>query len=182
MTADFGTGWLGLWRPPTQGVSSGHGAGFDTKHQHTLLTGTGLSQGGDGRGRERPTGVRAPVSSPTAAHPDPHAHSRHIHAQQSSMAGHGRGPPGVVGFGQGPGHQRVGQVGAALDASAALRLPVDLGHAFEVNEVAETQRRQVQPGLLAITCRLDGDAHLRVVRRPTASVVLPLPQPALAWR
>lgn len=88
----------------------------------------------------------------------------------------------MVGLGQGPGHQRVSQVGAALDAPAALSLPVDLGHAFEVNEVAEAQRRQVQPGLLTIACRLDGDAHLRVVGRPTASVVLPLPQPALARR
>lgn len=98
------------------------------------------------------------------------------------MAGHGHGPPGVVRFGQGPGHQRVSQVGATLDASAALGLPVDLGHAFKVNEVAETQWRQIKPGLLTIACCLDGDAHLRIVRRPTASVVLPLPQPALAWR
>lgn len=182
MTADFGTRGLGLWRSPAKSVSSRHGPRFDTEHQHTLLTGAGLSQGGDGRGRERPTGVRAPVSSPAAAHPDPHAHPGHIHTQQASMAGHRHGPPGVVGFGQGPGHQRVSQVGAALDASAALRLPVDLGHVFKVDEVAEAQRRQVQPGLLTIACRLDGDAHLRVVRRPTASVVLPLPQPALTWR
>jgi len=88
----------------------------------------------------------------------------------------------MVRLGQGPGHQRVSQVGAALDAPAALCLPVDLGHAFEVNEVAETQRCQVQPGLLTISCRLNGDAHLCVVRRPTASVVLPLPQPALSRR
>lgn len=98
------------------------------------------------------------------------------------MRRHGRGPPGVVGLGQGPGNEGVSQVGAALDASAALRLPIDLGHAFKVNEVAETQWRQVQPGLLTITCCLDGNAHVRVVCRPTASVVLPLPQPALAWR
>lgn len=96
------------------------------------------------------------------------------------MAGHGHGSPCMMGLGQGAGHQWVSQIGAALDTSAALRLPVDLGHAFEVNEVAETQRRQVQPGLLTITCCLDGDAHLRIVRCPTASVVLPLPQPALA--
>lgn len=88
----------------------------------------------------------------------------------------------MVRLGQGPGHQRVSQVGAALDASAALRLPIDLGHAFKVNEVAETQRRQVQPGLLTVTRCLDRNAHLSVVCRPTASVVLPLPQPALAWR
>ena len=77
----------------------------------------------------------------------PIAHPGHVHTEQSSVAGHRRRPPGVVGLGQGPGHQRVRQVGATLDAPAALRLPVDLGHAFEVNEVAETQRRQVQPGL-----------------------------------
>lgn len=97
------------------------------------------------------------------------------------MAGQGQWPPGMLGFGQGPRHQRVGQVGAALDASAALRLAVDLRHVFQVNEIAEAQWRQVQPGLLTVTCCLDGDAYLRVVWCPAASVVLPLPQPALTW-
>lgn len=50
VTADFGAGWLGLRRPPTQGVGR-HGARLDAQHQHALLTGAGLSQGGDGRGR-----------------------------------------------------------------------------------------------------------------------------------
>ena len=98
------------------------------------------------------------------------------------MSGHVRGTPGMVGFGKGPGHEWVRQVGAPLDASAALGLPIDLGHAFKVNEVAETKWCQVQPGLLPITGGLDGDPHLRVVRSPTAGVVLPLPQPALAGR
>lgn len=88
----------------------------------------------------------------------------------------------MVGLRKRPGHQRVGQIGAALDATATLRLPIDLGHVFKVNEVAEAQRRQVQPGLLAVVRGLDCDAHLRVVRRPTARVVLPLPQPALTRR
>ena len=63
-----------------------------------------------------------------------------------------------------------------------MRLPVDLGHTLEVDEVAESQWRQVQPGLLAVACRLDGDAHLCVVGCPRACVVLPLPQPALTRR
>lgn len=88
----------------------------------------------------------------------------------------------MVGFRKRPGHERISQIGAALDASAALRLPIDLGHVFKVNEVAEAQRGQVQPGLLTVVRCLDGDAHLRVVRRPTAGVVLPLPQPALTRR
>lgn len=163
-------------------MSSRHGTRLDAQHQHTLLTGAGRPQGGDGRGGKRPTGVRTSVTSPTTAHPDPHAHSRHVHPQQSSRAGQRRGPPGVVGFRQRPRHQRIRQVRPALDASAALRLPVDLGHALEVDEVAETERRQVEPGLLTIPCCLDRDSHLCVVRRPTAGVVFPLPQPALAWR
>lgn len=48
MTADFGTRWLGLWWPAAQSVSSRHGPRFDAEHQHALLTGTRLSQGGDG--------------------------------------------------------------------------------------------------------------------------------------
>lgn len=181
VTAEFWTRWLGLRGSPAQSLSSRHGSCFDTEHQHALLTGTGLSQRGDGRCRKGPTGVCTAISSPTAAHPDPHASPRNIHPKQSSLAGHGHGTPGVVGFWKRPGHQRVSQIGTALDPSATLRLPIDLGHVFKVNEVAEAQRRQVQPGLLTVVCCLDCDAHVRVVRRPTAGVVLPLPQPALTW-
>lgn len=88
----------------------------------------------------------------------------------------------MVGLGKRARHERVSQIGAPLDAPATLRLPVDLGHVFKVNEVAEAQRSQVQPGLLTVVRCLDGDAHLRVVRGPTAGVVLPLPQPALPRR
>lgn len=182
MTAEFGTRWFGLRRSPSQSLRSRHGPRFDTEHQHALLTGTGLPQGGDGRRRKGPTGVRTAISSPAAAHPDAHASPGNIHPKQSSLAGHGHGPPGVVGFWKRAGHQRISQIGAALDASATLRLPIDLGHVFKVNEVAEAQRCQVQPGLLAVVRCLDCDAHLRVVRGPTAGVVLPLPQPALTRR
>lgn len=182
MTTEFGTRRLGLRGSPAQGLSGRHGSRLDAEHQHALLTGTGLPQRGDGGGGEGPAGVRAAVSSGAAAHPDPHAGPRNVDSQQPSLAGQGHGPPGVVGFRKRAGHQRVSQIGAALDASAALRLPVDLGHVFKVNEVAEAQRRQVQPGLLAVVRCLDGDAHLRVVRRPAAGVVLPLPQPALTRR
>lgn len=182
VTTEFGTRRFGLWRSPSQSLSSRHGSCFDTEHQHALLTGTGLPQGGDGRRRKGATGVRAAIARPAAAHPDAHASPGNIHSKQSSLAGHRHGPPGVVGFWKRAGHERISQVGAALDASATLRLPVDLGHVFKVNEVAEAQRCQIQPGLLTVVRCLDRDAHLRVVRRPTAGVVLPLPQPALARR
>lgn len=182
MTTEFGTRWFGLRRSPPQRLSGRHGSGFHAQHQHALLTGAGLPQRGDGRRGKGPAGVGAAVSSPAAAHPDAHASPGNIHPEQSSLAGHGHGPPGVVGLGKRPGHQRVSQVGAALDASAALRLPVDLGHVLKVNEVAEAQGRQVQPGLLTVVRCLDCDAHLRVVRCPAAGVVLPLPQPALTRR
>lgn len=97
------------------------------------------------------------------------------------MTGPGRGPPGLLGAGRGCCHERVSQVTATLDAAATLCLPVDLCHVVQVNEVAQAQRCQVHPGLLALAGRLDGYAHLRVVRRPAAGVVLPLPQPALSW-
>lgn len=195
VAAELGAGGFGLGGSPPQSLSRRHGPGFHAQDQHALLAGAGLPQRGDGGCRKGPAGVGAAVPRPppttaatttttaaAAAHADAHGRPGDVHPQQASLAGRGQGPPGVLGLGEGPGHQRVGQVGAALDASAALRLPVDLGHVLKVDEVAEAQRGQVQPGLLALVRGLDGDAHLRVVRRPAARVVLPLPQPALARR
>lgn len=68
-----------------------------------------------------------------------------------------------------------------MDAAPALCLPVDLSHALEIDKVAEAERRQVQPRLLALACCLDGNSYFCVIRCPCAGVVLPLPHPALPW-
>lgn len=81
-------------------------------------------------------------------------------------------------LGDGAHDERVGQVHASPQPPLALALPVGLRHAVEVDEVAEAQRGQVQPGVLLLVGVLDGHADLHVVGRPRAVVVLPLPHHA----
>ena len=94
------------------------------------------------------------------------------------MAGAGAHRP-RLGLGDGAHDERVGQVHASAQAAFPLALPVGLDHTVEVNEVAEAQRGQVQPGVLLLIGVLDGHTDLHVVGRPGAAVVLPLPHHTL---
>lgn len=105
--------------------------------------------------------------------------------QDALLAGAGLARAGSHGpglwLGDGTHDERVGEVHASAQASLALALLVGLRHAVEVDEVAEAQRGQVEPGVLLLVGVLDGHADLHVVRRPRAVVVLPLPHHTFPW-
>lgn len=105
--------------------------------------------------------------------------------QDALLAGAGLARAGAhrprLGLGDGAHDERVGQVHAPPQASLSLALPVGLRHAVEVDEVAEAQRGQVQPGMLLLIGVLDGHADLHVIRRPWAVIVLPLPHHTFPW-
>lgn len=61
----------------------------------------------------------------------------------------------------------------------ALGLPVDLTHGVEVNDVAEADGSEVNPGVLLLIGVLDGDTHFHIIGRPGTIVILPLPHHTL---
>lgn len=98
----------------------------------------------------------------------------------AGLSGAGSHRPGLR-LGDGTHDERVSKVHASPQASLALALPVGLRHAVEVDEVAEAQRGQVQPGVLLLVGVLNGHTDFHVIRCPRTVVILPLPHHAFPW-
>lgn len=171
-----------------------------TSHTYVIVVGTGGAgrrgpQGGSSEGVALPHAAEASCGARVASRPSVEltplrgqdgigGSSCTVH-QDALLARAGLARAGAhgprLGLGNGAHDERVCQVHASPKAALALTLPVGLGHAVEVDEVAEAQRGQVQPRVLLLVGILDGHADLHVIRRPRAVVVFPLPHHAFPW-
>ena len=160
---------VGAGRGGCRGPEGGPGEGIALPHSGVGSCGARVAR--------RPSVVLPPLRGQNSVGGGSRAVDQDALLAGAGLARAGSYRPGL-GLGDGAHDERVGQVHASPQASLALALPVGLTHAVEVDEVAEAQRGQVQPGVLLLVGVLDGHADLHVVGRPGAVVVLPLPHHA----